>query len=64
MTLEQRVPQDRPLREIRILSDGVLGSLDGEFDKLYAATGRSSVVPEYMLRVLLLQAFYSIGSES
>ena len=52
-----------PLREIRALTDGVLQSLDAEFDKLYAATGRASIAPEYMLRALLLQAFYSIRSE-
>src|ERR1017187_3344252 len=63
LTLEQRVPADHPLREIRTLTDGVLQSLDAEFDKLYAATGRASIAPEYMLRALLLQAFYSIRSE-
>ena len=63
LTLEQRVPEDHTLREIRVLTDGVLGSLDAEFDKLYAATGRASIAPEYMLRALLLQAFYSIRSE-
>ena len=63
LTLEQRVPADHPLREIRALTDGVLQSLDSEFDKLYAATGRASITPEYMLRALLLQAFYSIRSE-
>jgi transposase len=63
LTLEQRVPSDHPLREIRALTDGVLQSLDTEFDKLYASTGRASIAPEYMLRALLLQAFYSIRSE-
>jgi transposase len=63
LTLEQRVPQDHPLREIRTLTDGVLQSLDPEFDKLYAVTGRASIAPEYVLRALLLQAFYSIRSE-
>ena len=63
LTLEQRVPQDHPLREIRTLTDTVLRSLSGELDKLYAATGRASVAPEYVLRALLLQAFYSIRSE-
>jgi hypothetical protein len=37
LTLEQRVPQEHPLREIRVLTDGVLQSLDPELDKLYAA---------------------------
>jgi transposase len=57
LTLEQRVPQDHPLREIRTLTDDVLQWLDPEFDKLYAATGRASIAPEYVLRALLLQAF-------
>src|ERR1700682_1779053 len=63
LTLEQRVPPDHPLRKIRTLTDGVLQSLDPEFAKLYAATGRASIAPEYVLRALLLQAFYSIRSE-
>ncbi len=63
LTLEQRVPSDHPLREIRALTDGVLQSLDSEFDKLYKTTGRASIAPEYVLRALLLQAFYSIRSE-
>jgi transposase len=63
VTLEQRVPQDHPLREIRRLSDTVLRSLSAEFDALYSSTGRPSIAPEYMLRALLLQAFYSVRSE-
>jgi transposase len=63
VTLEQRVPQDHPLREIRKLSDTVLRSLSAEFDALYSTSGRPSIAPEYMLRALLLQAFYSVRSE-
>src|SRR6202051_949877 len=63
LTLEQRVPEDHPLREIRTLTDGVLQSLDAEFDTLYSASGRPSIAPEYVLRALLLQAFYSVRSE-
>src|ERR1700676_4898455 len=63
VTLEQRVPQDHPLREIRKLTDTVLGSLSAEFDRLYSASGRPSIAPEYVLRALLLQAFYSVRSE-
>ena len=47
LTLDQRVRADRPLREIRALTDGVLQSLNAEFDKLYAAAGRAAVAPEY-----------------
>jgi transposase len=63
VSLEERVPQGHPLRAVRKLTDKVLESLSGEFDKLYAATGRPSVAPEYVLRALLLQVFYSIRSE-
>jgi len=63
VTLEQRVPQDHPLREIRRLTDVVLRSLSGEFDSLYSASGRPSIAPGYVLRALLLQAFYSVRSE-
>ena len=63
VTLEQRVPQDRPLREIRKLTDRVLRSSSAEFDRLYSASGRPSIAPEYVLRALLLQAFYSVRSE-
>src|SRR5580704_15073489 len=63
VTLEQRVPADHPLREILRLTDVVLRSLNGEFDALYAASGRPSIAPEYVLRALLLQAFYSVRSE-
>lgn len=63
VTLEQRVPQDHPLREIRKLTDAVLVSLNDDFEALYAASGRPSIAPEYVLRALLLQAFYSVRSE-
>ena len=63
VSLEERVPRDHPLRAIRKLCDEVLQELSGEFDKLYAATGRPSIAPEYILRSLLLQVFYSVRSE-
>jgi transposase len=63
VSLEERVPQDHPLRAVRKLTDKVLEPLSAEFDGLYAATGRPSIAPEYVLRALLLQVFYSIRSE-
>jgi transposase len=63
VSLEQRVPADHPLREVRKLADEVLRSLSGEFDSLYHSTGRPSIAPEYILRALLLQVFFSIRSE-
>jgi transposase len=63
VSLEQRVPQDHPLRAVRKLTDAVLRTLSAEFDALYAESGRPSIAPEYILRALLLQVFYSVRSE-
>ncbi len=61
--LEQRVPQDHPLRAIRKLTDEVLGSMSAEFDALYSDMGRRSIAPEHVLRALLLQVLFSVRSE-
>ena len=63
VSLEQRVPADHPLRAVRKLTDRVLGTLSPEFDALYADSGRPSIAPEYILRALFLQVFYSVRSE-
>jgi transposase len=42
----------------------VLVALDSEFTKIYADSGRPSIPPERLLRALLLQAFYTIRSET
>ncbi len=63
VSLEQRVPSDHPLREVRRVTDAVLRRLSAEFDALYADSGRPSIAPEYILRALLLQVFFSIRSE-
>jgi len=61
--LEQRVPQDHPIRKIRRVVDKALKSLNEDFDELYAERGRNSIAPEMLLRAQLLQIFYSIRSE-
>jgi transposase len=63
VSLEERVPQDHPLRQIREIVDGVLRGMAKDFDGLYAKTGRPSVPPERLLRAVLLQIFYSVRSE-
>src|ERR1700716_2424834 len=60
---EQRVPQDHPLRPLRVMTDEALRDLQPRFNKLYAKTGRPSIAPEKLLRALLLQALYSVRSE-
>jgi transposase len=61
--LEDRVPQDHPLRRIRTLVDSSLKELSLHFEALYSRRGRPSIAPERLLRALLLQALYSIRSE-
>lgn len=63
VSLEDRVPQDHPLRAIRKLIDEVLRSMAKDFDGMYARTGRPSVPPERLLRAVLIQIFYSVRSE-
>src|SRR6516164_96114 len=60
---EARVPQDHPLRTIRMLVDEVLHDLSPTFDAIYAKVGRPSIPPEHLLRALLLQVLYTVRSE-
>jgi len=61
--LEARVPAGHPLRAIREIVNQALGELSPTFARIYARLGRPSIPPEMLLRVLLLQAFYSVRSE-
>jgi transposase len=63
VSLEERVPQDHPLRAIRKAVDDILRVMAKDFDGMYARTGRPSVPPERLLRAALLQIFYSVRSE-
>jgi len=63
VSMEERVPQDHPLRPIRRLVEQILATMSKRFDELYAENGRPSIPPERLLRALLLQIFYSIRSE-
>jgi transposase len=63
VSLEDRVPLDHPLREIRRITDRALERLSPRFDTLYVKFGRPSIPPEKLLRALLLQALYTIRSE-
>ena len=50
VSLEDRVPQDHPLRAIRKCVDEILRVMAKDFDGMYARTGRPSVPPERLLR--------------
>lgn len=61
--LEERIAADHPLRAIRALTNAVLTGLSPRFEALYSHLGRPSIPPEYLLRAMLLQAFFSVRSE-
>jgi transposase len=60
---EQRVRSDHPLRPIRTMVEEILKQLSPQFNRMYAKVGRPSIPPEQLLRVQLLQMFYSVRSE-
>src|SRR5437764_1302601 len=60
---ESLVPQDHPLRAIRLLVNAALDRLSPAFAELYSDAGRPSIAPEKLLRALLLQALFSVRSE-
>src|ERR1700689_678741 len=62
--LEQRIPRDHPLRRIQVMVDRGLEEMWSHFEALYARRERPSIAPERLLRALLLQALYSIRSET
>jgi transposase len=57
------IPEDHPIRRIRVVIDAVLAELDDEFTAMYAKSGRPSVPPEQLLKATVLMAMYSIRSE-
>lgn len=63
VSLEQRVPENHPLRSIRTMVDQALVELSAAFEGLYSRVGRPSIPPEKLLRALLLQVLYTIRSE-
>jgi transposase len=62
--LEQVVPQDHKLRQIKRWADGILAQMSRDFNRAYGTTGRPGVPPEQLLKALLVQALYSIPSET
>jgi hypothetical protein len=63
LSLEEKVPQNHPLRRLKELVDGILGEMDSFFSTLYSDYGAPSIPPEQLLKALLLQILFSIRSE-
>src|ERR1700694_3764123 len=60
---EKRVPADHPSRAVRKIVGEILKEMSPKFAKLYSTVGRPSIAPERLLRLQLLQIFYSVRSE-
>jgi transposase len=63
ISLEERIPADHPLRQMRPMVDQALVELSPRFDEIYSPMGRPSIAPEKLLRALLLQVLFTIRSE-
>lgn len=63
VSMEDRIPEDHPLRAIRKLVDEALGEMESVFSKMYSHEGRPSIAPEKLLRAQILQILYTIRSE-
>jgi len=62
-SVEDRVPLDHPIREIKKHTETALCALSRQLDKLYSDEGRPSVPPETLLKAQLLIALYSVRSD-
>ena len=63
INLEEKVPQDHPLRAIKRRCHVIFREMSADFRAAYSRYGRPGIPPERLLKALLLQALYSIRSE-
>ncbi len=63
VSAEDFVPQNHPIRRIRVIVDQVLDELSPQLSAMYSQIGRPSVPPEHLIKASLLMALYSIRSE-
>lgn len=61
--VDSRIRSDHPLRAIKARVDGMLSTMDTLFSSAYSKLGRPSVLPDRLLKSLLLMALYSVRSE-
>ena len=51
--LDDFVPEDHPLRAVRVLVNAALAETNPRFNEIYAPSGRDSIAPEKLIRALL-----------
>lgn len=61
--LEERIPDDHPLRSIKAWCDRALAGMSRDFNNAYSTRGRDSIPPETLIKALLLRALFSIPSD-
>ena len=61
--LEERIPASHLLRRIDVFVTQVLADIHGELSAFYSHTGRPSIDPELMVRMLIIGYCYGIRSE-
>jgi len=59
INVEAELSSNHPLRAIKRRADGVLRSMNRDFEAAYSKIGRPGIAPERLLKALLLQALYS-----
>ena len=64
VNVDTLIPEDHPIRGIKRRADAELDRLRGAFNAAYSVMGRPSIPPERLIKATLLQALYSIRSES
>ena len=67
--LEERVPQDHPIRTIKIIADDALERLSPEFDQMYSKVGLRGLCCEcsgtqYRCRMCITSSDESLGQPS
>jgi transposase len=63
MSVEDRVPRQHPLRQVRAAAAAAISELRHRLDAAYARSPKSTTAPEEVLRLLLLWGLYGIPSE-
>src|ERR1700744_680900 len=63
INIEDRIPKNHPIREVKRVTNEIFQSLSDHFEDLYAEAGRPSIPPERLLGGKILSALYSIRSD-